>query len=229
MLLEQPAKNMDVHWGSVFRKTTGYLKNLMMLTLAPWMALSILMMIGLLGECFTGELGRNGGMTGLFQSIGLHPHATYEAMLWITGFGAFLAIAWLLWHAVAALFKAADRKIRKTKLGVWITRKTMSLGNTLDLFGMAHPNTLASLAIGTVIVAAFFMDMPPTPKNRMIVMPPAGMQIVQVSPYSRVLLEVPVPVRKHPNGRPIPATRTISGKAVVTQTGPQSYQVRMVP
>lgn len=229
MLLEQSAKNTDVHWNAIFRKAAWYLKSLVMLVLVPWMASSILIMVGLLAEYFTGELGRNGGMTGLFQSMGLHPHTTYKTLLWIIGSGVFLAMAWLLWHTVAALFKAADRKIRKTKLGVWITRKTMSLGNTLDLFGMAHPNTLASLAIGTVIVAAFFMDMPPTPKNRMIVMPPAGMQIVQVSPYSRVLLEVPVPVRKHPNGRPIPATRTISGKAVVTQTGPQSYQVRMVP
>ncbi|EGQ60716.1 hypothetical protein GGI1_02215 [Acidithiobacillus sp. GGI-221] len=229
MLLEQSAKNTDVHWNAVFRRTTWYLKNLMILALAPWMVLSILMMIGLLDEYFTGELGRNGGMTGLFQSIGLHPHTTYETLLWIIGSGVFLAMAWLLWHTVAALFKAAGRKIRKTKLGVWITRKPMSLGNTLDHFGRAHLNTLASLVIGTVIVAAFFMGMPPAPKNRMIVMPPAGMQIVQVSPYSRVLLEVPVPVRKHPNGMPRPATRTISGKAMVTQIGPQTYQVRMVP
>jgi hypothetical protein len=230
MFLEQSAKNSDEHWNTVFRKATWYL---MMLMLAPWLALFILMMIGLLDEYFTGELGRNGGMTGLFQSIGLHPHATYEALLWITISGVFLAMAWLFWHAVAALFEAAGHQIQKTGLGAWITRKTTPLGNALAHFENAHPNILASLVMVSAIVAAIFMNMinmSPTPKNRMIVSPPAGSQIVQASPYSRVLLEVPnMPVGKHQNGMPIPATHTISGKAVVTQTGPQSYQVRMIP
>ncbi len=122
MLLEQSVKNRDVHWSAVYRKTSWYLKNPMMLALTPWLVVMLV-----------------------------------------------------------------------------------------------------------VIVAATFINMSPTPKNRMIVRPLAGPQIVQASPYSRVLLEVPVPVRKHPNGMPRPATRTISGKAIVTQIAPQTYQVRMVP
>ncbi len=184
-------------------------------------------MIGLLGECFTGELGRNGGMTGLFQSIGLHPHATYEAMLWITGFGVFLATALLLWHAIAALFEAAGRQIQKTGLGAWITRKTTPLGNALAHFERVHPNILASLVMVSVIVAAIFMiNISLTPKKQMIV-PPLP-QSVQASPYNRVLFKVPgTPVRNQPNI--MVATRTISGKAIVTQIGPQTYQVRMIP
>lgn len=229
MLLEQPAKNMDVHWGSVFRKTTGYLKNLMMLTLAPWMALSILMMIGLLGECFTGELGRNGGLTGLFQDMGLYPHTTYEAFLWIIGVGVFFAIAWLLWRVVEALFEAAGRQIQKTGLEAWITRKTAPLTNALESFANNHPYGLLAMFAVPVIVSVVLIATSPTPKDRGIVWPPGGPQSVQASPYSRVLLEVPVPVRKHPNGMPRPATRTISGKAMVTQIAPQTYQVRIIP
>lgn len=209
MLLEQPAKNMDVHWGSVFRKTTGYLKNLMMLTLAPWMALSILMMIGLLGECFTGELGRNGGMTGLFQSIGLHPHATYEAMLWITGFGVFLAIAWLLWHAVAPLGGNALAHFVKTYQNIHLYVALVTVMVTVPIF------------IGVSLLA-----MPA--KKQMIVPPPVVPPTAQASLYSRVLFQVPnTPVRIQPNT--MVATRTISGKALVTQIGPQTYQIRMVP
>ena len=226
MLLEQSAKSTDVHWNAVFRKITWYLKSLIMLVLLPWMALSILVMIGLLDEYFTGELGRNGGMTGLFQGIGLHPHASYEATLWIIGVGLFLATALLLLHAVAALFGAAGRQIRKTGLGAWIARKTTFLGNALDHFAKAHPNILASLLVmAPVIVATIFINVPSTPKNRMIVWPPTGPvpQMVQTSPYSRVLLDVPMPAEKR-----MEASRMISGKAIVTQIGPQTYQVRMV-
>ncbi len=226
MLLEQSAKSTDVHWNAVFHKITWYLKSLIMLVLLPWMVLSILVMIGLLDEYFTGELGRNGGMTGLFQSIGLHPHATYEATLWITGVGVFLATALLLLHAVAALFEAAGRQIQKTGLGAWTARKTTPLGNALDHFAKAHPNILASLVMVPVIVAAIFINVPSTPKNQMIVWPPTGpvSQIVQTSPYSRVLLDVPMPA-----GKRMEASRMISGKAIVTQIGPQTYQVRMLP
>ena len=226
MLLEQSAKSTDVRWDAVFRKIAWYLERLIIFVLLPWMALSILVTIGLLDEYFTGELGRNGGMTGLFQSIGLHPHATYEATLWITGVGVFLATAWILWHAVADLFEAAGRQIQKTGLGAWITRKTTPLGNALDHFAKAHPNILASLVMVPVIVAAIFINMSPTPKKQMIGGPPTGPvpQIVRISPYSRVLLDVPMPA-----GKRMEASRMISGKAIVTQIGPQTYQVRIVP
>ena len=228
MLLEQSAKSKAVHWNTIFRKIAWYLKSLIILVLLPWMALPILVMIGLLDEYFTGELGRNGGMTGMFQSIGLHPHATYEATLWITGVGVFLAMASLLWHAVEALFEAAGRQIQKTGLGAWTARKTTPLGNALDHFAKAHPNILASLVMVPVIVAAIFINMSPTPKKLMIVPPPVVPQSIQASPYSRVLFEVPsTPVMNQPNI--MVATRTISGKAIVTQIGPQTYQVRIVP
>ena len=214
--------------GSCFRKTTWYLKSLTMLALTPWLALIILMMIGLLAEFFTGELGRNGGMTGLFQRMGLHPHATYETLLWITISGVFLAVAWLLWGVFALIFEAAGRQIQKTGLSVWITRKTTPLGNALTYFEKAHPNILTSMVFVLVFVAAIFINMLPAPKRQMIV--PQQLQFVQANPYSRVLLEVPnMPIGKHPNGMPRPATRMISGSAIVTQTGPHTYQVRMVP
>jgi len=221
----------DVHWGAVFRKTAWYLKNLMMFALVPWMALFILMMIGLLDECFTGELGRNGGMTGLFQSIGLHPHATYEAILWITGVGVLLAMAWLLLCAVKVPFEVAGRKIQK--LEEWITRKTAPLSNALESWANNHPYSLLAMFAVPVIVSIVFLVLSPTPKNRGIVWPPGGPQRphLQANPYSHVLLEVPsTPVMKHPKGMVTPPTmRTISGKAIVTQIGPRSYQVRMIP
>lgn len=40
---------------------------------------------------------------------------------------------------------------------------------------------------------------------------------------SHVLLDVPMPA-----GKRMEASHTISGKAIVTQTGPQTYQVRMI-
>ena len=227
MMVEQSARNMDVHWNGIFHRFIWYIKNVVRLILLPWMVLLFLIIAYLATEWAAGDLDRNGGMTGLFQSVGLHPHTTYEGFLWVTGFGVFFAMVWLLWRVVDTLLGAAVRQIqKKTGLGAWITRKTTPLSNALAHFEKIHPNILTSLVMVLVLVAAIFISVLPTPRNQIIVPPPVVQQSIQASSYSRVLMRVPnAPVGE----RPEPATRTISGKAIVTQIGPHTYQVRMIP
>jgi hypothetical protein len=233
MMLEQSTKNTGIILNNIFHKTIWHLKTVVRFIMIPWIVLFFIIMVGLLDELFTGELGHNGGMTGLFQDIGLYPHTTYVAFLWITGIGVFFATARLLWCVVVALFEAAARQMQKAGLKEWIMRKTAPLRNAIAHFEKAHPNVFVTLLIASAIAGMVFftfLAMSPTPRNKMIVWPPDGPQIIQASPYSSVLLRVPnYSYPKANNTIMIHATHTISGKAVVTQTGPHTYQVRMIP
>ena len=234
MLVKQSARNMDVHWNDIFHRLIWYIKNVVQFILLPWMVLFFIVIAGLVAEWATGDLGRNGGMTVLFQSVGLHPHTTYEAFLWIAGIGVFFAVAWLLWRMFVAVFEAAGHQMQKAGLKDWILQKTAPLRNAIAYFGISHPNIfIALVTTPPLIFGAVLLAMPSTPRNQMIVWPPAGPQIVQASHYSSVLLRVPnSPDPKAKDSIPtpmIPATHAISGKAIVTQTGPHTYQVKMVP
>lgn len=230
MMLEQSTKNMGIILNNVFHKTIWHIKTVVRFIMLPWMVLLFLMIACLADELFTDKLGRNGGMTGLFQSVGLHPHATYETVLWITGIGVFFAVAWLFLCGVFVLAAFAGRQMKKAGLKEWIMRKTAPLRIAVASVVNSHPIaviiSLAVLGIGSVA----FVNLSPTTnptEGRRYVMP---LPIEQVSPYSHVLLEVPnKPMGKHPAGMVMSATHTISGKAVVTQTGPHTYQVRMIP
>lgn len=233
MLVKQSARNMDVHWNDIFHRLIWYIKNVVQFILLPWMVLFFIVIAGLVAEWATGDLGRNGGMTVLFQSVGLHPHTTYEVFLWITGIGVFFAATWLLWNASIVLMDAAGRRMQKAGMKEWIARKAAPLRNAIAYFEKSHPNIFIALVTTPLIVGAILLAMPSAPKNRMIVWPPAGPQIVQASLYSSVLLRVPnSPDPKAKGAIPthmIPATHAISGKAIVTKIGPHVYQVRMIP
>ena len=237
MLIGQSARNTGVHWNDIFHRFVWYIKNVVRLILLPWMVLPFLIIAYLATEWAAGDLGRNGGMTGLFQSVGLHPHTTYEEFLLITGVGVFLAMAWLLWNASIVLMDAAGRRIQNAGIKEWIARKSVPFRKAFSEFEKSYPRVVLALMIAVVIACVVLLAMlvmSPTPRNQMIVWPPAGPQIVQASPYSSVLLQVPnsPEPKKTKDTIPtimIPATHTISGKAVVTQTGPHTYQVRMIP
>lgn len=233
MLIEKSTKNTGVHWNAIFHKLIGYINTVVRFIILPWMVLLFFIIAVLVYDLFTGEIGHNGGMTGFFQSMGLHPHTSYEAFLWITGIGVFFAIVSLLLSVVVALLEAAAGQMQKAGLKDWILQKTAPLRNAIAHFEAVHPNVVIALVTFPFIAGFVFLAMSPTPRNQMIVWPPVGSQIVQASPYSSVLLQVPnSPYQKAKNAIPttmIPATHTISGKAVVTQTGPHTYQVRMIP
>ncbi|MEB8474721.1 hypothetical protein, partial [Acidithiobacillus ferriphilus] len=77
MPVEQSARNMGVHWNTVFNRLIRHIKVMVRFIMIPWMVLLFIMIAGVVEEWATGDLGRNGGMTVLFQSVGLHPHTTY--------------------------------------------------------------------------------------------------------------------------------------------------------
>ena len=100
---EQFARNTDGYWDAAFHRAVQYMSIMICLILTPWLVLSILVMVSLLIP--------NSGMTGLFQSIGLHPHTTYETLRWTVIAGAFLAMAWLsyiVFRELGLLLNGAD-------------------------------------------------------------------------------------------------------------------------
>lgn len=236
MFIRQSVRITGIHGNDIFHRLIWYIKNVAQFILLPWMVLLILIIAVLVAEWAAGDLGRNGGMTGLFQSVGLHTHTTYEVFLWITGIGVFFAATWLLWNASIVLMDAAGRRMQKAGMKEWIARKSAPLRNAIVYFEKSHPNIFIALVTTPLIVGivgAIFLAMPSAPKNQMIVWPPARPQKVQASPYSSVLIRVPNSPDPKVNGaiptHMIPATHAISGKAIVTQTGPHVYQVKMIP
>ncbi|MHB1632480.1 MAG: hypothetical protein ACYCQL_09760 [Acidithiobacillus sp.] len=233
MFIGQSVRITGIHGNDIFHRLIWYIKNVAQFILLPWMVLLFFVIAVLVAEWAAGDLGRNGGMTGLFQSVGLHPHMTYEVFLWITGFGVFFAVVWLLWRVFVALFEAAGHQMQKAVMKQWIARKAAPLRNVIAHFENSLPSIFIALVTTLLIVVAVFVAMPSTPRSQMIVWPPAGPQIVQASPYSSVLLRVPnSPDPKAKGAIPthmIPAPHAISGKAIVTKIGPHVYQVRMIP
>ncbi len=233
MLVEQSARNMGVHWNDISHRFIWYVKNVVRLILLPWMVLLFLIIADLVDEWAAGDLGRNGGMTGLFQSVGLHPHTTYEVFLWITGFGVFFAVSWLLWNLLVAGVGVAGRQMQNTGMKEWFAQKAAPLQKGFADYEKAHPESINTLFTG--IVAALMIAIVPflilfhAPKSRMVVWPHGGPvpgvpQIkVLTHSYGHVLLEMQAPA-----GKQIEVSRTISGKAIVTQAGPHVYRVRII-
>jgi len=223
VLIEQSMKNTGVHWNTICNKLIGHINIVARFIVLPWIVLFFIVIAILAYDLFAGKLGHNGGMTGLFQSIGLHPHATYMAFLFITGIGVFFAIVWILWNVSITLLEIVSYLMQKSGLKEWIIRKTVTLQHKFGLITVI-PMLFAFMGI----IFTSFLTPSPTPRSLMAVRPPDGLQGIKSSPYSSVLLRVPN--SPHPNmpTSVTPATHTISGKAVVTQIGPHTYQVRMV-
>ena len=234
MPVEQSARNMGVHWNTVFNRLIRHIKVMVRFIMIPWMVLLFIMIAGVVEEWATGDLGRNGGMTEMFQGIGLHPHAAYEVFLCITGFGVFPAASWLLWNLLVAGVGVAGRQMQNTGMKEWFAQKAAPLQKGFADYEKAHPESINTLFTG--IVAALMIAIVPflilfhAPKSRMVVWPHGGPvpgvpQIkVLTHSYGHVLLEMQAPA-----GKQIEVSRTISGKAIVTQAGPHVYRVRIIP
>jgi hypothetical protein len=228
---------------AVFHQVAWYLKRMLMVALAPWMVWIVLMWFSVVDYWAVGSPDHNGGMTGLFQDMGLHPHATYKVVLWTTVAGALLAVAWLLLRVAGMLVDVAGRKIKKTGWVVNLMQKTASLRDILARAPNDHPHKTNALALGLLLagiaVSTILLAPHPnsSPKHQGTVLPPLAnfVGIQQSVRYAHVLLKIPTgkpPHVRRLQGPPrpwIPEAHTIYGKAVVTQTGPQTYQVRMVP
>ncbi|MDD2750839.1 MAG: hypothetical protein PHX24_12240 [Acidithiobacillus sp.] len=207
-----------------------YLKNMIWLTVTPWLVLSFFVIVALFFS--------NSGITSLFQSAGLHAHEARRIMLWVVISGMLLAMVWVLWCILDALLGLSGRQVQKiidetrleARLEAWATQKTAPLRSALGWFTDKYPHSTDVLMVVLIVLSvAALADIVSVPlshsHNKEIPLAPIS---IVVSPYSRVLMEVPnKPVGKH--SRPMPATHTVSGQAMVTQTGPHTYQVRMIP
>ena len=203
MCIEQSAKNTGVHWNAISHKLIWSINTVVRFILLPWMVLLFLVITVVVEEWATGDLGRNGGMTGLFQSMGLHPHTTYEAFLWITGIGVFFAMSWLLWHLLVAGVGTAKRQMQNSGMKEWFAQKAAPLQKGFADFESSHPRKaiLAKeilafmIVVADIVVTGFFIGTPP--KNQMIVWPhggpvPVAPQIkVLTNSYGHVLLRMP--------------------------------------
>lgn len=247
MLADHLENVKRVYWRAVFHKASWYLKRMLMLALAPWMVWFILLWASVVDNWAAGSPGHNGGLTGLIQDMGLHPHVAYALFLWTTAVGVFLAVfpsvAWLLLRMTSTLVDVPGRKIKKSGWVVNLMQKTAPQRDAFARFQNDHPNMTSALSLGLLLMV---IAVPTTllvaphpsssPRHHGIVLPPppddlAGLR--QAVRYGHVLLRMPVGKPSHGlQGRPrpwIPDTRTVYGKAVVTQSGPGTYRVRMVP
>ena len=73
-------------------RITTYFK----MALFLWAALYIVFLSILLIETISGHFGRDGGISSFFRTAGLHAHDASIFSLAVTGFGLFLAFAWIV-------------------------------------------------------------------------------------------------------------------------------------